>query len=117
MYSGLRRASRRSPMPLSVPANEDEHHPGAPGIECAVDCSIPMSGAITVAGRADGEVCRGSKGREVRLPPSCFFDPCMVNCQEIGTLNESSENEPGIAGLGGAYRQGSDGDGAISKGR
>jgi len=50
-------------------------------------------------------------------PVSCFIDPCMVNCQEIGTLNESSENEPGIAGLGGAYRQGSDGDGAISKGR
>ena len=107
MYSGLRGASRRSPMRLSVPANEDEHHPGAPGIECAVDCSIPMSGAITVAGRADGEVCQGSKGREVRLPRSCFFDPCMVNCLELETLNESSENGPGIARFDGADRHGS----------
>ena len=50
-------------------------------------------------------------------PVSCFIDPCMVNCQEIGTLNESSENEPGIAGLAARIATDPTGDGAISKGR
>ena len=100
---------------MSVPANADRASSQSAGIVSAVVCSILASGTTTAAGRADGEVGQGSG--ESGLPVPYFIDPSVVNCQEIGTLNESSENEPGIAGLGGAYRQGSDGDGAISKGR
>ena len=42
---------------------------------------------------------KGAGARGVRLPLSCLFNLCMVNCQEVGTLNKGSAN-----GLGSRVR-------------